>query len=157
MDNKQCKCGNRSSNGVVKGISTGTVTITASIDGKTASARVNVVVLATSLTLNKSSVELNVNQSVTLVGTITPSNTTNKTITWTTSNASVATVSSKGVVEGISPGIATITGKIDGKEAVTKITVSSSNSSEPIKPSGTLYAIGKETLKYYRYQKMVYI
>jgi len=44
-----------------------------------------------------------------LQATITPSNASNQSLTWSTSNASVATVSSDGQVTGIAPGAAEIT------------------------------------------------
>lgn len=42
---------------------------------------------------------------------------------WSTSNKKVATVSSKGVVKGISPGTATITAKVSSKKYTCKVTV----------------------------------
>ena len=48
-------------------------------------------------------------QTYTLTATLTPSNATNKTVTWTSSNAAVATVSNTGVVTAVANGTAVIT------------------------------------------------
>ena len=57
-----------------------------------------------------------------------PSNATDKTVTWTTSNSSVATVSSDGLVTAVSGGTATITCKAnDGSGVKTACEVNVSN------------------------------
>ena len=66
-------------------------------------------ILATSISLNMISAELNTGGTLQLTATVLPSNATNKTVTWTTSNSSVATVSSNGLVSAITQGTATIT------------------------------------------------
>ena len=48
----------------------------------------------TGISLNKTTLSLNVGGSTTLTKTITPSNATNQTVTWTSSNTSIATVDS---------------------------------------------------------------
>ena len=45
-------------------------------------------------------------------------------VTWTTSRASVASVSSSGVVTGLTPGSAVITATVDGRSGVAAVTVS---------------------------------
>lgn len=51
-----------------------------------------------SISLNRSSLSLDVGDTYTLKATINPSNATNKNITWTSSNSRVATVSTSGKV-----------------------------------------------------------
>jgi uncharacterized protein YjdB len=81
-------------------------------------------VLPTKVTLNKTALTLQVKKTFTLKATVAPSNATNKTVTWTTSNKKVATVTAKGVVKAIGKGTATITVKTaNGKKATCKITV----------------------------------
>ena len=64
----------------------------------------------TSVTLDKTSADLKLGETATFNATILPSNATTKTLTWTSSDKSVATVS-KGVVTAIGEGTATITAK----------------------------------------------
>jgi hypothetical protein len=64
-------------------------------------------VSVTGITLNKSNINLNVDDTETLTATVTPSNATNKAVTWSTSNAAVATVSN-GVVTAVATGSTTI-------------------------------------------------
>jgi uncharacterized protein YjdB len=113
-------------NGAVKAIAKGTATITATAGGKSASCLVTVsenVVAVTSVTLNKTTLSLTVDKTETLTATVNPSNATDKTVTWTTSNASVATVSSNGTVTAIAAGTATITAKAGAKTATCTVTV----------------------------------
>ncbi len=110
------------SNGSVRAVAAGTVTITAKAGDKTATCKVTVQVPATGVSLNYTSLTLNVNQSFTLTATVSPSNTTDKTVTWTSSDTSVATVSN-GTVTGKAGGTATITAKAGDKTATCKVTV----------------------------------
>ena len=82
-------------------------------------------ILATGITLNKSSLTLtSAGQTSTLVATVTPSNATNKSVTWTSSNTSVATVSSTGVVTAKANGTTNITAKTaDGTNLTAQCTV----------------------------------
>ncbi|MDL2325364.1 Ig-like domain-containing protein, partial [Ruminococcaceae bacterium OttesenSCG-928-A16] len=118
--------------GVVVGHKVGTVTITAtSKDGLNKTATCKVTVLAavsyplTSFQLNTTNLSLTVGQTSTLkVSSYTPANTTsNKTAAWKSSNASVATVSSAGLVTAKAAGTATITCTVAGKTQTCKITV----------------------------------
>lgn len=75
-------------------------------------------VATTGVTLNKSTITLNVGGSSTLTATVSPSNATDKTVTWTTSSASVATVSG-GKVTAVGAGTATITATTSGGQKAT--------------------------------------
>ena len=67
-------------------------------------------IAVTGVTLNKSTDTLSRGSSAdTLIATVAPTNANNKTVTWSTSNASVATVSSSGIVTPVATGNATIT------------------------------------------------
>jgi ABC-type Fe3+-hydroxamate transport system substrate-binding protein len=71
------------------------------------------------VTLDKTSITLDVGSSYTLTPTVSPSDATNKNVTWKSSNTSVATVSN-GVVIGVSAGNATITvTTVDGSKTAT--------------------------------------
>lgn len=104
-------------NGVVKGVSVGTATITAMTEdgGYKATCAVTVKVSPTGVKLNASTTTLKVGNTTTLTATVSPSNATNKNVTWSSSNTSVATVSSGGVVTAKAAGTVTITCKtVDG-------------------------------------------
>lgn len=55
--------------------------------------------LATGISLNRSSATIKFGETITLTATVTPSNTKNKEVTWKSSDTSVATVNTSGVVE----------------------------------------------------------
>ncbi|PJI06943.1 MULTISPECIES: DUF5050 domain-containing protein [Clostridium] len=65
-------------------------------------------VSVSSVTLNKETDTLTVGDTDTLTATVAPDNATNKSVTWTTSDSKIATVSSTGVVTAVSAGTATI-------------------------------------------------
>ena len=90
------------------------------------SGAVTVKQLATGISVSPTSATVTVGATKQLSATVTPSNTSNKGVTWTSSNAGVATVSSSGLVTAKSAGSATITVKTaDGsnKSATCSITV----------------------------------
>ena len=101
-----------SSTGLVTAKSTGEAAITAkTADGSNLSASCNVTVkrLATSISLNKTSATLYLDQTVQLTATVSPSNATDKTVNWSSSDNSIAKVASTGLVTAIAPGEAVIT------------------------------------------------
>lgn len=73
-----------------------------------AEVRVTEPVSATGVTLDKPSASVKQGKRITLTATVAPENATNKNVTWSSDNESVATVSN-GVVTGVAPGDATIT------------------------------------------------
>ena len=78
----------------------------------------------TGITLSKTTASVTAGSSVTLTATVLPSNANNKTVTWSSSDAAVATVSSGGVVKGVKAGTAKITAKTaNGKTATCTVTV----------------------------------
>lgn len=87
----------------------------------------------TSVSVSPATLTMELNATSQLTKTISPSNATNQNVTWTSSNTSVATVSTTGLVTAIGAGTATITVKtVDGaKTAVATITVNApSNASD---------------------------
>ena len=115
------------SNGTITGKAEGTATVTAKThNGKQAGCTVKVVrptIEATGISLNTSSVTINIGQSYTLTATVLPGNATNKTVTWSSSNTSVADVSN-GTISGKAEGTATVTAKThNGKTAECQVKV----------------------------------
>lgn len=79
-----------------------------------------------SVSLNKTSLTLNVGDSSTLKASVNPSNASDKKVTWSSNNAKIAKVDSNGKVTGVAAGSATITAKSsNGKTASCKVTVKS--------------------------------
>lgn len=74
--------------------------------------------------LNKTDITIDIGDEATLICTITPSDAKNKSLSWSTSNASIATVDSSGKITGIEPGSCTITvSSKNGKTATCKVVV----------------------------------
>ena len=82
-------------------------------------------VQVTGITLDRTNLTLKEGESVTLVSAVKPDNATNKSVTWTSGNESVATVDNSGNVTGVKAGAATITATtVDGsKKAICSVSV----------------------------------
>ncbi len=119
-------------NGKVTAVAAGTATITCTAKAdksKSATCKITVTnppVKVTKLKINKTSVDLIKGKTVQLKVTVTPSNATNKAVTWTSSNKRIATVTSNGLVKAVRTGTVTITAKAkdgSGKKVTCKINV----------------------------------
>ena len=100
--------------GYVKGIKKGTAVITVKtlINDKTSECVVNVEdknVLVTKININEKYISLAVGYSHSLSYRTTPSNATELSLNFTSSDPSVVTIDSKGIIKGIKPGSAIIT------------------------------------------------
>ncbi|MDO5555786.1 MAG: Ig-like domain-containing protein [Clostridia bacterium] len=88
----------------------------------------------TSINLDKNSLTLTENSSGKLTATIIPSDSTNKSLTWSSSNTTVATVNSEGKVTAKSVGKATITvSTANNKTATCDVTVTTSSTTPSTK------------------------
>jgi uncharacterized repeat protein (TIGR02543 family) len=87
----------------------------------------------TSISLNVTSYSLYIGEETTLVASISPSNATDKSVTWISSKSEVATVSATGKVVAIAIGTATIAAVSGSKTATCVITVSAKKA--PTTPS----------------------
>lgn len=113
-------------NGKVTAVAPGTATITAKAGEKTATCTVTVkakIIDVTGITLDKTTATLTVGDNLTLTATVAPANATDKTVTWTSSDAAVATVDATGKVTAVKAGTATITAKAGEKTATCTVTV----------------------------------
>lgn len=107
-----------SSTGVVKGVKAGTAVITATCGNAKATCKVTV--KTSTIKFAASAASVYTGKTVTVKATATPS----ATVTYTTSNKAIATVSSTGVVKGIKAGTVTVTATTStGLKATCKVTV----------------------------------
>ena len=123
------------------GAGTATITVTTVNQSKTATCEVTVTaatVPVTGVTLSQTQASLYYNRTpntLTLTATVAPDNATNKAVTWTSSNPSVATVEN-GVVTALARGTAVITATAaDGSGASASCTVTVSSYLPPANPN----------------------
>ena len=128
--------------GKVTALKSGKATITAKCGGKTAECAVAVTVPITSLTLDKTSLSLAVGETAQLTATVKPDDATDKTVTWTSSDESVAKVD-KGKVTTLKAGKATIAAKCGGKTAECAVTVIVPVSSITLDKTSLSLAVGE--------------
>lgn len=112
--------------GVVTTRAAGVAIIRASVGGKTASCTVTVSaarVPVSSVTLDRSTLELSVDSTARLTATVRPENADERTVVWQSSREDVATVSG-GIVRGVAEGSALISATAGGVKAECSVTVS---------------------------------
>lgn len=124
-----------SSEGIITGVSAGNARITATAEAAnsgTVTAYVDITVTAiavSGVSVSPTSASIAVGGTQQLTATVSPSNATNKNVTWESDTTSVATVSSAGLVTAVAAGTATITVKSAAdstKKATCTITVTAS-------------------------------
>ncbi|AFQ45722.1 Ig-like domain-containing protein [Desulfosporosinus meridiei] len=109
-------------NGKIEALKSGraVITVTSEDGNKKATCIVTVPTEVTGISLAKTSVTININDSIILKPVITPMNATNKKVNWQSSAPTVASVDLSGRVKGLSEGVATITAtSIDGSRSAT--------------------------------------
>ena len=138
-----------SSKGVVKAIGAGTATITAySADGNAeAKCTIKVTQPATGVKITASADFVKIGKTLTLKAKVSPSDATNKKVTWTSSNTKRATVSSKGVVKGKEQGYVTITATTanGAHKATYKVLVANAVTGIRLDKSSITMNVGKST------------
>ncbi|MDQ6887061.1 MAG: Ig-like domain-containing protein [Gemmatimonadota bacterium] len=116
-----------SSSGVITGVNTGTTLVTATAEGQSAVISVSVTPApVSSVVLNPAVATISVGSQLQLAGTVidaSGSALTGRPITWSGTNAAVASVSTNGLVQAVGVGSVTITGTNDGKSGTSQITV----------------------------------
>src|SRR5690606_17884829 len=139
------------SSGVVRGVATGTATVTARSGNMTASASVTVsAVPVGSVTVSPAEASVPAGTTVQLTAEVKDAggNVLNdRAVNWSSSDTAVATVSASGLVTGVATGTATITAASGDKSGSAKVTVTPSQSAAvarvEISPSAdTLDALG---------------
>lgn len=78
---------------------------------------------ATGVTLNRRSVSVQKDRTITLTATVEPAGAANNNVTWSSSDESVATVNNNGVVTGVAPGNAKITVTTEDRKHTASCTV----------------------------------
>lgn len=127
-------------NGVVTAKSAGSVTITATAGGISASATITVeaaTVPVSGVTLDKTEVSLStVGATQKLNATVNPTNATDKTVTWTSSNTELVTVDNSGKIEVVklpaTDTVVTITATAGGISATCTVTVTAAQVDPPL-------------------------
>ncbi len=109
--------------GVITAIGAGTAIISASCGNVTETLVLTVKKPIDQIVLNKLEISIKEEESFSLVPTIVPNDASEKTVTWTSSDNSIATVDANGTVTGVKAGSCTITASADGKSAVANVTV----------------------------------
>ena len=98
---------------------------------------------ASSVTLSKTALTLEAGKTVRLSATVLPATATNKSVTWSSNNEAVATVSTNGTVTARKAGTAVITARTaNGKSASCTVTVTggSTEPTEPVEPTNSVSA-----------------
>lgn len=98
---------------------------------------------ASSVTLSKTALTLEAGKTVRLSATVLPATATDKSVTWSSNNAAVATVSTNGTVTARKAGMAVITAlTANGKSASCTVTVTggSTEPTEPVEPTNSVSA-----------------
>lgn len=122
-------------NGKVKAVKAGEVNIIAKAGGKEAKCVLTVTpksaatseVKVTVVKLDRDSADISVGSTIVLKATVEPSNATEKTVKWSSSNPGVATVDANGAVTAKSAGSTVITASCGGKEAKCTVNVLSNS------------------------------
>jgi len=97
------------SSGKVKGVKTGTATITCTSNATQATTTSKVTVVNGDVTLNKSEAIIEKGKTMKLKATVLPTTLEDKSVTWMSSDPKIATVTSSGKVKGVKSGTAIIT------------------------------------------------
>src|SRR5207302_10204921 len=119
--------GTVSAGGLVRGIVAGSATITATSEGQSGTSAITVVHMpVATVTVAPATASVQVGLTVQLTATTKDANgntLTGRTVTWSSGNTGVATVSSSGLVTGVAAGSATITATSEGQSGTSAITV----------------------------------
>src|SRR6059058_2126547 len=120
--------------GQATGVAVGAATLTATSEGKSGTAAILVTnVPVASVAVSPASASVQVGQTVQLAATPRDANgnpLSGRTVTWSSDNTAVATVSGSGLVTGVTAGSATITATSEGKSGTSGVTVTTPGTSQ---------------------------
>jgi len=86
-------------------------------------------VTVTGVSLNSTTLSLLVDSTYTLTATVSPSNATDKTVTWTSSNPAIATIAN-GKITALAAGVVTITAKAGDKTVTCTVTITANSNTQ---------------------------
>lgn len=138
---------------IVTAKKSGTATITATVSGSKAKAICKIKVKIPTVSTKKVAISpktatLYTGQTKTLKATVSPSNATYKTVTWSSSNKEIATVTSNGKVKAKKAGTVTITAKVKSTKVKTTCKIKVKNPTVHLSStSGTIYVGNTKTVK----------
>jgi len=116
-----------SSSGVVTGVTEGSVTISASVDGQSGTAAVTVRTPISSIVMSPLSAQLFVGGAAVQLSASPRTGTgvvlTGRTLTWSSNNTSIAAVSQTGLVTAVAPGSAIVSATSEGVSGTTSVQV----------------------------------
>ena len=137
--------------GLVTAIATGGATITATVDGKSATASVTVALVPVStVTVTPSTGSVYVGQTLQLSASAkdsTGNTLTGRAVTWSSSTPAIATVNGQGLVTAIAVGTATVTATVDGKSATMSVTATALALAVNVRGSGQVLVTSLTTGK----------
>jgi len=132
------------SSGLVYGKSNGDATIMAILEDKQATCKVKVRDKDISISLDQSSVKLFIERTCQLKATVSGEDSEGLSVAWATSDESIVTVDSEGLLTGIAEGNAVVSATVDDKVAECNVTVSSSYIIFTCSEGGAIIAIRDE-------------
>ena len=113
------------SSGLVQGVANGTTTITTTtvVGGFTGTCVVTVLTPVTGVSVSPTSVSVNVGANVQISATVLPVTASNKAVTWVSSNKTIATVNSSGLIRGVKKGTTSVLATAGVYSATVRVTV----------------------------------
>ncbi len=109
--------------GMITGVGAGSATITVTAGGQSSSGQVAVVIPVENITLSIAKATIDINEATSTSVTVSPTNATQQSVTYSSNDESIAKVNHNGVVTGVGVGSAYISAAAGNKTSHVKVTV----------------------------------